>query len=188
MGKSLNVVTVSGGLQNPSRTSALVHALATQLAKHRPVHIHAIEVGEIASELGQVVNPARAPAAIEHAIKTITQADFLIVGTPVYRGSYTGLFKHLFDLVHYEALINTPVLLSATGGSDRHTLMIDHQLRPLFAFFQANTLPVGVYGVEGEFENYQVNSVTLQNRIELAIQRALPVLDQLHPTNKALAA
>ena len=63
-------------------------------------------------------------------MRQIESADALIVATPVYRGSYTGLFKHLFDLVDHEALIGTPVLLAATGGSDRHSLVIDHQFGP----------------------------------------------------------
>lgn len=188
MAQYLNLVTVSGSLQTPSRTSALVNALASQIAKHRSLNIETIEIGDIASELGQVTRPDKAPHNIQKAIKSIETADFLIVATPVYRGSYTGLFKHLFDLVHHEALIDKPVLLAATGGSERHTLIIEHQLRPLFAFFQANTLAIGVYGVESEFENYKINSVSLQSRLELATQRALPILDQVQAAKRALAA
>lgn len=51
----------------------------------------------------------------------------------MYRGSYTGLFKHFFDFIHQDALIDKPILLAATGGSERHALVIDHQLRPLRA-------------------------------------------------------
>jgi FMN reductase len=101
------------------------------------------------------------------------------VATPVYRASYTGLFKHLFDLVHHESLIDIPVLLAATGGSDRHALVIDHQLRPLFSFFQAQTLPVGVYAVEKDFDGYDIASAALQERIALAIARAVPHLRQI---------
>src|ERR671918_283478 len=59
----------------------------------------------------------------------------LMVASPVYRASFTGLFKHVFDFVGQYSLIDTPVLLAATGGSDRHALIIDHQFRPLFSFF-----------------------------------------------------
>ena len=69
-----------------------------------------------------------------------------------------------------------PVLLAATGGSERHALIIDHELRPLFSFFQALTLPVGVYGTEADFVNYKVNNPILSARIDLAIERALPLL------------
>jgi FMN reductase len=73
-------------------------------------------------------------------------------------------------------LFDVPVLLAATGGSDRHALIIDHQLRPLFSFFQALTLPVGVYGTEADFTDYKVTSKALDERIDLAVARALPFL------------
>jgi FMN reductase len=68
------------------------------------------------------------------------------------------------------------VLLAATGGSERHALVIDHQLRPLFSFFQSLTLPIGVYASEADFSNYRISSDSLQARITLAARRALPAL------------
>jgi FMN reductase len=76
-------------------------------------------------------------------LAAVEAADALIVGTPVYRASFTGLFKHFFDFVEQTALVDVPVLLAASGGSDRHALVLEHQLRPLFSFFQAQTLPIG---------------------------------------------
>ena len=70
-----------------------------------------------------------------------------------------------------------PILLSASGGSHRHALVLEHQLRPLFSFFQAYTLPIGVYAIDNDFKNYQVASSALYNRIQLAVQRALPFLN-----------
>lgn len=104
------------------------------------------------------------------------QADVVVVTTPVYRGSYTGLFKHFFDFIHQDALIDTPVLLAATGGSERHALVIDHQLRPLFSFFQARTLPLGVYATDRDFLDYRVHNEALAERARLAVQRALPLI------------
>ena len=69
-----------------------------------------------------------------------------------------------------------PVLLAATGGSDRHALVLDTALRPLFSFFQALTLPIGVYASPNDFENYRVSSAPLQARVALAVARALPHL------------
>lgn len=94
----------------------------------------------------------------------------------MFRGTYPGLLKHLFDLVDLNALIDTPVLLAATGGSERHALVIDHQLRPLFGFFQALTLPIGIYASEADFEDYRIASTTLQARIALAAERAAGLL------------
>ena len=176
MAHELKIVAVSGGLQRPSRTLALVEELLDGLADAWPAEARLIELGPLVPRFGGVLQRDRLPADVERALKDVESADLLVVASPIYRGSYAGLFKHFFDLVHHEALIDVPVLLAATGGSDRHALAIDHQLRPLFSFFQARTLPIGVYATDKEFENYRVSGEALRARIALAIERALPVL------------
>lgn len=178
MPKKLKIVAVSGGLQRPSRTLALVQQLLDSLTDTVAADVRLIELGEIVPQFGNVLQRSQLPAPIESLIRDVETADLLLVASPIYRGSYTGLFKHFFDFVHHESLIDVPVLLAATGGSDRHALAIDHQLRPLFSFFQAHTLPIGVYATDREFENYRVSGEALQARIALAVERALPVLQQ----------
>ena len=117
----------------------------------------------------------------------VEQADVLVVATPVYRGSYTGLFKHFFDLIHQDALIDTPVLLAATGGSERHALVIDHQLRPLFSFFQARTLPLGVYATDKDFVDQRLRDEALMDRARLAVRRALPLITEARHASPVLA-
>jgi FMN reductase len=176
MTKKLKIVAVSGGLQRPSRTLALVEELLEGLVDAWPGETRLVELGPLVPKFGGVLQRSRLPADVERALAEVESADLLVVASPIYRGSYAGLFKHFFDLVHHEALIDVPVLLAATGGSDRHALAIDHQLRPLFSFFQANTLPIGVYATDKEFENYRVIGEALRARIALAVERALPVL------------
>ncbi|MDM0078688.1 FMN reductase [Variovorax sp. J2P1-59] len=176
MAQKLKVVAVSGGLQRPSRTLALVEQILDGLSDALPVKTRLIELGEIVPKFGSVLQRAHLPQDVEAILRDIETADLLLVASPIYRGSYTGLFKHLFDFVYHESLIDVPVLLAATGGSDRHALAIDHQLRPLFSFFQAHTLPIGVYATDKEFENYRVSSDALRARIALAVERAVPVL------------
>ena len=77
-----------------------------------------------------------------------------------------------------DALAGIPTLLAATGGSPLHGLMIDQQMRPLFAMKQALTLPLGVFGMEADFVNYEIRSPALEKRIELAIRLALPLKKQ----------
>lgn len=174
MTSKIKVVAISGGLKNPSRTHALANALTSALASHAQIEIRLIDLGEIGPRFAGALQPDDLPAEVRSAIRAIEGADFIVAATPVYRASFTGLFKHLLDFVDHNALIDVPVLLAATGGSDRHALVIDHQLRPLFSFFQSFTLPVGVYASEADFENYQVSSAALRQRIELAVERALP--------------
>lgn len=91
--------------------------------------------------------PDRASAGpeLEAALRATETASLILAATPVYKGSYPGLFKHFVDLLDYRALVGVPVGLLASGGSDRHALVIEHQLRPLFSFFQAQVLATGVF-------------------------------------------
>ncbi len=176
----LNVVAIAGSSYRPSRTLVLAEALLASLGQRlttdgRAVNSQLIELGSIARAVGGALQRSELPAEVEAQVKAIESADLLIVASPVYRGSYPGLLKHLFDLVDMNALIDTPVLLAATGGSERHALVIDHQLRPLFSFFQALTLPIGVYASEADFTNYQVSNELLKARIQLAVERAAPL-------------
>lgn len=182
MTRPLNVVAVSGGTWRPSRTLVLTQAVLAELTLHLPVNATLIELGDIARPLGAALSRQELPVDVEHQLQAIEQADLLIVAAPVYRGSYPGLLKHLFDLVDLNALINTPVLLAATGGSERHALVLDHQLRPLFSFFQSLTLPIGVYATEADFTDYQITSEPLKARIRLAAERAAPLF-AAHPTS-----
>ncbi len=94
------------------------------------------------------------------------------------RCAATGLFKHLFDFVGQYALVGTPVLLAATGGGERHALILEHQMRPLFGFFQALTLPVGVYASDTDFDGYELTSEAVKRRIDQAVTRSLPLVTQ----------
>jgi FMN reductase len=176
MTEPLKVVAVSGSLHAPSKTTALVNEIIAALGSKVLIDAHVVEVTEIGPEFAGALTRDELPASVEAELRLIEQADLLIVASPVYRASFTGLFKHLFDFVGQYALVDKPVLLAATGGSDRHALIIDHQLRPLFGFFQALSLPIGVYANNSDFTDYAVSSLDLQKRIDLAIARALPLI------------
>ncbi|MFZ6045394.1 FMN reductase [Pseudomonas sp. CR3202] len=175
MSNPINLVVVTGSTFRPSRTLALTEAIVAELKRLLPIEARFIELGDIVRSVGGALSRKELPETIEHELRAIENADLLVVATPVYRGSYPGQFKHLFDLIDQGALIDTPVLLAATGGSDRHALVLDHQLRPLFSFFQALTLPIGVYASEADFDNYQIASEALRARIALAAERAAPI-------------
>ena len=167
----LNVVGVSGSLQRPSRTTVLVEELLDGLAGRFPATTRLIELAELGPELAGAVRRDQVPETAEEQIRAIEKADLLVVATPVYRASFTGLFKHLFDFVGQYSMIDKPVLLAATGGSDRHALILEHQLRPLFGFFQSITLPIGVYANDSSFEDYVIQD-ELRERIDQVVDRA----------------
>ena len=175
MSTPIKVVAVTGSTFRPSRTLVLTQAIVAELGRHLPIQSHLIELGDIARAVGGALSRKELPETVEHELRAIESADLLVVAAPVYRGTYPGQFKHLFDLIDQNALIDTPVLLAATGGSERHALVLDHQLRPLFSFFQSLTLPIGVYASESDFDNYQISSEALKARIRLAAERAAPL-------------
>ncbi len=146
-----------------------------------------VELGQLAPQLAGATWRSHLPETVERELAAVEQADILVVATPVFRGAYTGLFKHFFDFIHQDALIDKPVLLAATGGSERHALMIDHQLRPLFSFFQARTLPLGVYATDQDFLDYRPHNEALIQRATLAVQRALPLIGLTRHAQSATA-
>lgn len=193
MKRPFRLVAVCGGLQRPSRSAALAEHLLEQICDVIPCEPQLVELGLLAPQLAGTVWRSQLPETVERELVAVEQADILVVTTPVFRGAYTGLFKHFFDLVHQDALVDKPVLLAATGGSERHALVIDHQLRPLFSFFQARTLPLGVYATDKDFVDYRLQDAALIERAALAVQRALPLMAlarqaRLAPADEALIA
>lgn len=174
--RPLRVVAVSGSLTAPSRTTALVEAITEAFGRVLPIESHLIALNELGPHLAGALTRKQLPPEAEAELQRIENADLLVVATPVYRASFTGLFKYLFDFVDQYALVDTPVLLAATGGSERHALIIEHQLRPLFGFFQSLALPVGVYAHDSDFTDYKISNEQLSERIGKAIERALPLV------------
>jgi FMN reductase len=172
----LKVVAVSGTLSTPSKTDALVDAVLDELALVLPIERHVIRVSELGPLFAGALTRDQLDERVERELRAVEGADLLIAASPVYRASFTGLFKHFFDFVEQYALVDVPVLLAATGGSERHALILEHSLRPLFGFFQALTLPLGVYAHASDFTDRRVTAPLLEERIRAAIARGLPLI------------
>ncbi|ESW79968.1 MULTISPECIES: FMN reductase [unclassified Mesorhizobium] len=183
----LSVLGISGGVSTPSRTTAVVNALVKDVALRVPADTGLIEITEAAPSLFVGLSRGALGASGEAIIQRVEKADLLVVGTPVYRASYTGALKHLFDLVDYRALAGKTVLLAATGGSPYHGLVLEHQLRPLFGFFGAVTVPTGVYGAPDDFIGAEIVGEAIRERISRAASEAVSLLNSNH-ANAAAAA
>ena len=173
----LRVVGVSGSLHAPSRTTTLVHAIVDEVGRRVPIEATVIDLATLGPGLAGALRRDQVAPDVEAALELIESADLLIAASPVYRASFTGLFKHLFDFVGQYALVGKPVLVAATGGGERHALILEHQLRPLFGFFQALTLPVGVYASDTDFQDYVLTSSDVSARIAQSVSRSLPLID-----------
>lgn len=168
------IIGLSGNLDRPSKTRALVQT-AVALAASRFEAVGAVfDLADFGPSLGTARKAADLSPPARSALEVILSADALVVASPVYKGSYTGLFKHLIDLIDPQALAGKPVLLAATGGGDRHALVVEHQLRPLFGFFEAQTLPTAVYAADRDFTDGQPSSAPLRDRLDRAVDQLSP--------------
>lgn len=158
------LVAFSANLQRPSKTRVLVEAVAEEAAARAPLDLRLYDLVDVGTGLGAAWSRDALPLPARRVIEAIEEADALIVGSPVYKGSYTGLFKHLFDLIPPTALANKPVAIAATGGGPRHALVVEHAFRPLFGFFNALQVPTTVYGSDSDFTDYAVSDAALGER------------------------
>jgi FMN reductase len=172
-----SVVIVNGSPRPRSRTGALLNVLANEIARVRDVEVQSVNIAEIGNHFGTEFNPASLAPELQRAIHAIENADLILAGSPIYRASYSGLFKHLFDLVDRDALKGTPVLLAATGGTPLHGLALDTQFRALFAFFQALTLPQSVYALDVDFNDGRLINDELAHRVRSAAELAAAHLE-----------
>jgi FMN reductase len=152
----VKLTVVSAGLSTPSSTRLLADRLSEaardDLADQG--HIVSIEVVELRALAGDVANhfvTGFAPPRLATAIDAVTAADGLIAVTPVFTASYSGLFKSFFDVIAPDALSGLPVLVAATGGTARHSLVLEHALRPLFAYLRAAVVPTAVYAASEDW-------------------------------------
>ncbi|MCT8973752.1 NAD(P)H-dependent oxidoreductase [Microbaculum marinisediminis] len=158
------VVGFCGTSWRPAKARTLVEAVAGDLASRHGIGLDILDLVDAGPGIGAFSRDGLGADALR-VVEAIEAADALVIGAPVFQGSYPGLFKHVFDLVRPDALKNRPVLLTACGGGLRHSLMVEHQLRPLFGFFEASTVSTAVYAGAAEFTDGRLVSPAVHARI-----------------------
>lgn len=166
----LKLVGFSGSYNRPSKTFALVDHIADLASARYGLSKAVYDLADVGHSLGHAASQADLDANASSVLSAVVQADILIIGSPTYKGSYPGMFKHFIDLIDPEQLRGKPILITATGGGERHALMVEHQLRPLFGFFMAHTIPTAIYAASRDFSGDKVESQSLQERIGFAIE------------------
>ncbi|TQJ75656.1 FMN reductase [Streptomyces sp. SLBN-31] len=159
----MKLVVVSAGLSVPSSTRLLADRLAAAVDRRTPVEVEVVELRDFAVEIAHNLTNGFPGRALSAAQDAVTSADGLIVVTPVFSASYSGLFKSFFDVLDKDALEGMPVLIAATGGTARHSLVLEHALRPLFAYLRAVVVPTGVYAASEDW-----GAEGLEGRVERA--------------------
>ncbi|YAL83161.1 FMN reductase [Dermacoccaceae bacterium W4C1] len=151
------IVAVTAGLSTPSSTRLLTDQLITATrsavgGRGEDLEVEVIELRELAVDLAQMmVSGGMASPALADARTRISSADGLIAVSPIFSASYSGLFKMFFDALDTDALNGMPVLIGATAGTERHSLALEHALRPLFAYLRAVVVPTAVFAATSDF-------------------------------------
>jgi FMN reductase len=151
-----SLVVISAGLSQPSSTRLLadqLSAAAVAAAGQRDLHlaVRVIELRDLAHDIANHLLTGFPPAALEDALGAVAAADALIAVSPIFSASYSGLFKSFFDVLDKDALAGKPVLIAATAGTARHSLALEHALRPLFAYLRAVVVPTAVFAASDDW-------------------------------------
>src|SRR3954468_14754393 len=167
------LAVVSAGLSNPSSTRLLADRLTAATvdalrARGDDATVEVVELRTHARDLADNLVTGFANESLRAAVDTVTGADGLIAVTPIFSASFSGLFKTFFDVLDKEALVGKPVLLAATAGTARHSLALEHAMRPLFAYLRATVAATAVFAASEDWAGGDGVSRALNERIERA--------------------
>ncbi len=146
----LRLIILTAGVSEPSTTRLLADRTAQQTIEllrgaGTAAVVGVIELGPLAVDIARAIVSGHLGDNVQQAIERLAQADAIIASTPVYKAGISGLFKSFVDLIDNDLLIATPVILAATAGTARHAMVVDDQLRPLFAFLRALPVPTSLF-------------------------------------------
>jgi FMN reductase len=191
------LVVITAGLGRPSSTrllaDRLVAATREQVAERSgpDLDVQVVELRDLANEIAQNMVTGFPGPRLRTAIDAATSADALIAVTPVFTGSYSGLFKSFFDVLDGEALVDKPVLVAATGGTARHSLALEHALRPMFSYLRAVVVPTTVFAAAEDWGDVSTHGARhlegpavpagLADRIERAALELAVQIEQREP-------
>jgi len=178
--KQRTLVVITAGLSKPSSTRLLADRLTAATAGAAEalgvrVESRTVELRDVAHEITDHLLTGFPPAKLKDVLDAVAAADGLIVVTPIFQASYSGLFKSFADLIEQDVLNDKPVLLAATGGTARHSLALEHALRPLFAHLRAATTRTSVFAAT---EDWGSDEAPLRSRIDRAARELATEMDR----------
>ena len=187
------IVVVTAGLSEPSSTRLLADLLADATSTALGgAHVEVVELRRLAHAVTDALLTGFAAGELAQAIETVANADAVVAVSPVFNASYSGLFKTFFDVLEPGTLDGKPVLVAATAGTARHSLVLEHALRPLFTYLHAVVVPTGVFAASEDWGAAGVDD-RLRARIDraaaelAALVAALPVTEPVDQFDRDIA-
>jgi FMN reductase len=169
------ILVVSAGLSDPSSTRLLADLLGEASSKALgSADVEVVELRRLAHAVTDALLTGFAGGELAEVIEKIAEADAVVAVTPVFNASYSGLFKTFFDVLEPGTLDGKPVLLAATAGTARHSLVLEHALRPMFAYLHAVVVPTGVFAASEDWA-----AAGVDGRLRARIDRAAAELATL---------
>jgi FMN reductase len=174
---STKLAVVSAGLSTPSSTRLLADRLTAAVGERvvstgSTTEVTVIELRDLAHDITNNLLTGFAAPKLQDAIDALSTADGAILVTPIFTTSYSGLFKSFVDVLDPDALTGLPVLIAATGGTERHSLALDYSIRPLFTYLHAVVVPTAVYAASSDWGSDQ----GLTDRIDRAATELAPLM------------
>jgi FMN reductase len=172
----LRLVVLTAGVGVPSSTRLLADRVAQKtidLLQRDGIDatVAVIELNELAVDIARAITSGLPSPDLQEAMRTLARSDAVIASTPVYKAGISGLFKSFIDVIEGDILIAKPVVLAATAGTSRHAMVVDDQLRPLFAFLRTITAPTSLFAAPEDW-----GSSSLGERIERAARELVALL------------
>ncbi len=184
-----SIVVVSSGVSQPSSTRLLADRLAEAVsdelaARGRESDVRVVEVRELAHEVVNMTLTGYAAAPLADAQAALAAADGVIAVTPVFTSGPAGIFKSFLDVLDTAALAGTPVLLGATGGTPRHSLVLEYAIRPVFTYLHADAVPTSVFAATDDWAQDADDARSLPDRVRRAAAELADRIAARPPTRR----
>ena len=183
--KQRTLVVVSAGLSQPSSTRLLADQLsaatvAAAAERDIELRVRVIELRDLAHDIANHLLTGFPPGNLKEALDAVAAADALIAVTPIFTASYSGLFKSFFDVVDKDALADKPVLIAATAGTARHSLALEHALRPMFAYLHAAVVSTSVFAASDDWGAESTDG-TIRSRVDRSAAELVQEMERRAP-------
>jgi FMN reductase len=172
--ETFSLVVVSAGTSDPSSTRMLADRTAQRAAaiaseRGAAVRTQVIDLRELATDITTALTSQLVTPRLRQAVDALAAADGVIAAAPVYKAAASGLFTSFFHALDSDLLIGKPVVLAATAGTARHALVVDDQMRPLFAYLRALPVPTSLFAAPEDWGDPALNQRTERAAFELVL-------------------